>query len=999
MPMKPTVRRWVEVVLAGGALASLAVGQRTPGAPTKPVVRAGDLPAMRRTFAEPPMDARPMMRWWWFGPAVERTELARELRAMKAGGIGGAEIQPVYPLELDDPQKGFRNMRFLSPEFLNMVGFAAKTGEDLGMRMSLTLGSGWPYGGEWVPVTESAGRLRVVVIQLVGAESSVPAPPMENGEELLATFLAAGTEESYDAEHAQMVSAGPDGRLNLPEAHHGAQVALFFIAGRTGQQVKRPAVGAEGFVIDHFSREAVADHLRNVGDPLVRAFGDHPPYSVFSDSLEVYGSDWTPELLSEFRNRRGYDLTPLLPEMIAGTNEEAADLRYDWARTLAELIDANYLEQIDAWARSHRTKFRSQSYGIPAVTLSSNRLVDLPEGEGSQWHGPFSYTRWATSASHIYGRPVTSAETWTWLHSPPFRATPLDMKAEADTFFLQGVNQLMGHGWPYSPPPSGEPGHSFYAAGVFNDQNPWWIVMPDVTAYLTRISWLLRQGQPSSDVAVLLPEEDAQARFRPGAATVSDQMGNLLGPELTSAILDAGYNYDFVDAQAIDRAGIPFRVLVIPGLERLPLETYRRIAEYASRGGVVIATGHAPARAPGFIEGLRDSAGVRAISQQLFAPTEGNTRLVPDAKDIGATLATFLRPDMSLHPAAPEVSFIHRRLPDADLYFVANTDNRPHSFSATFRTDRKAAEWWDPFTGSVTGAGEAPSIAMSLAPYESRLVVFAERAVTVQAAKPASFAPIDLSRDWKVIFDKSGAAETMPMLRWWSEDEREKYYSGTVTYARSVEIPDEVVRAGAVILDFGEGTPAEKRPSNLPGMRAWYDAPLRDAAVVYVNGKRAGSVWHPPYRIDLGPLLHTGPNELKIVVANTAINELAGRALQDYSLLWEKYGKRFAPQDMDHLEPLPSGIAGPLRLIPNGYTAFPAERWLMLLGQEVARYQIDRDGPIIAVQMEIKYGDFGSDPEYLQHLRTIFQKAGFADGCVHRSDVSAQAQRALLVPL
>ena len=96
---------------------------------------------------------------------------------------------------------------------------------------------------------------------------------------------------------------------------------------------------------------------------------------------------------------------------------------------------------------------------------------------------------------------MTSSETWTWLHSPVFRATPLDMKAEADLHFLQGVNQLIGHGWPYSPPEAGEPGWRFYAAAVFNDHNPWWIVMPDVARYLQRVSYLLRQGEPANDVA------------------------------------------------------------------------------------------------------------------------------------------------------------------------------------------------------------------------------------------------------------------------------------------------------------------------------------------------------------------------------------------------------------------------------------------------------------------------------------------------------------------
>jgi hypothetical protein len=52
-------------------------------------------------------------------------------------------------------------------------------------------------------------------------------------------------------------------------------------------------------------------------------------------------------------------------------------------------------------------------------------------------------------------------------------------------------------------------------------------------------------------------------------------------------------------------------------------------------------------------------------------------------------------------------------------------------------------------------------------------------------------------------------------------------------------------------------------------------------------------------------------------VANTAINELAGRAGPDYRLLNLRYGEKFTPQDMDHLEPQPSGILGQLRLIPE----------------------------------------------------------------------------------
>ncbi len=112
--------------------------------------------------------------------------------------------------------------------------------------------------------------------------------------------------------------------------------------------MKRAAVGAEGWVLDPFSKEAVATHLQAVGEPLVSAFGATPPYAIFSDSLEAYGADWTPELPAEFLKRRGYDLLPHLPELVAGGTPAAAKVRHDWGKTLTELVDENYLTQINS---------------------------------------------------------------------------------------------------------------------------------------------------------------------------------------------------------------------------------------------------------------------------------------------------------------------------------------------------------------------------------------------------------------------------------------------------------------------------------------------------------------------------------------------------------------------------------------------------------------------------------------------------------------------------
>src|ERR1019366_7893732 len=438
----------------------------------------------------------------------------------------------------DDPAKGLKNLPFLSPEMLDDVAYAQSEGRKLGLRIDVTLCSGWPYGGPHITLEEAATRLRTAEVSVPAGATAITVPTLAEGksvanlsktrfvidglpklavgDSILSAVIVASVAPPATTSPGRDAGSPPvawDAASAQPLQVSGSQIAiapsdkprtaLFFIQSHTGQQVKRAAVDADGYVLDPFSHEAVAKHLDKVGEPLVKAFGATPPFAIFSDSLEAFGADWTPKLPEEFKKRRGYDLIPHLPELVAGGTPEAETIRHDYGRTLTELVDENYLAQINTWAIAHHTRFRSQTYGEPAVSFSSQNLVGLAEGEGPQWR-TFSTLRWATSANHVFGHNVSSGETFTWLHSPVFRATPLDMKTEADIDFIMGENLLIFHGWPYSAPKAGEPGWSLYAAAVFNYHNPWHPVMPAVTSYIARISYLMRQGQPANQVAVLL---------------------------------------------------------------------------------------------------------------------------------------------------------------------------------------------------------------------------------------------------------------------------------------------------------------------------------------------------------------------------------------------------------------------------------------------------------------------------------------------------------------
>ena len=891
---------------------------------------------LQKGFVSPPDNARILMRWWWFGPAVTKPELERELRVMKDAGIGGAEVQPVYPLLSDDTAAGIKNLPYLSGEFLDMLRFTAEKCKELGLRFDLTLGSGWSYGGANTPINEAAGQLRVERIKVEPNTKRIPLPSMISAEKLQSVFFREvspsnpGPMEEFPGDPWHEVKDVHDDAIWLNSTPHDGEL-LIFISSKSGMQVKRPAVGAEGYVLNHLDQPSVEDYLKTTGDRLFTAFDKTTiPYSIFCDSLEVYNQDWTDDFLAEFQKRRGYDLRPYLPALVADIGPKTADIRYDWGRTITELFNERFMVPVEAWAKAHGTKFRIQAYGIPPAAISSNRFADISDGEGAQWK-VVRAARWASSANHIYGRDVTSSETWTWLHSPVFRATPLDIKAEADIHFLQGINQLIGHGFAFTPPQVEYPGWRFYAAGVYTEKNPWWIVMPDLAKYLQRMSYLMRQGTPQNDVALYLPNADAYAGLTAGKVHLIDVERQLVGDRIMPAIFEAGYNLDFFDDEMLKTVGSvekgalalgssKYRVVVLPGMERMPLESLRKLDAFVKAGGILIATRRKPSIVPGLSATPTDLAEFSEIVGRLFGGGNASVKFVERDEDVGNTLRELLQPDVAMLPASGDFGFVHRSTPDAEVYFLANTSNQKRNVQIVFRASG-TPELWDAMNGDVAAAevvskdARSTTLSFTFEPYESHIIVFSKRSGLPAMKKPSEIVSrIDLSSHWRVSFG-SDQPTIMSRLHSWADDDATRNFSGAATYEKSVELPNGTVSNGTRIqIDFGDGTPVPVEPIT-NGMQTWLDPPIREAAVIFVNGLRAGSLWAPPYRLDITRFLKPGRNDLKITVGNTALNYMAGHRLPDYKLLNLRYGERFQAQDMNKIKVLPSGIIGDPKLV------------------------------------------------------------------------------------
>ncbi len=878
-------------------------------------------------FLNPPPEARMRMYWHVFGPAWNHEGIDHQLTLLRQAGVGGVTLIPFYPVAIDDPARGIKNQAFLSREFLDNFAYAAKKAKSLGLRFSVEGGTGWPFGGPTVRLQDAAQRIRRVAVPPTADGTAYAMPTLQEGERILAAWRQ-------------------QRRIDLPaigdERPHGNEPLTLFVTGPTYMKVKRAALGADGYVLDHYNTPALERWLEANVSPLLRA-APGLVESIFCDSLEVYNANWTHDLPQVFLKRRGYDLVSRLVELFDDKGVTSPDLRFDFWRTLAELNEERFTKPLGAWSGKHGVKLEMEAYGTPPSPLTSFRHIDVPTGEQYEWMG-FSFSRYASSGGHLAAKRVIGAEAWTWTGIPNRLVDSLrDLKLASDFHFLAGINDLTGVGFSYSPPSVAPPGWLPYFGPVMNQNNPQWPFFKYLVQYVNRSQWLLRQGKPIAQIALYLPVEQAFARgpvaqmpldfllrdhFVTGEKTGEFSLVNARKhrSDLIHTLVTRGYNFDGIDFWTLIRqASIKggklicgdgaYSVVILPDVEGMELEALEKLAEFVRQGGTLIATGRTPDRSFGGASGNRArDLRLKQLSRELFGGSyvgRGKTAFVGAATDVTSS-AVFTEGARNAHIAPlrsePSVASVQRRTSDYDIVFVANTADVPADF--TFGHQKTPVLQLDPATGEhrvrLAPGGTARPLPVHLAARGSTFLLYPRRATAESRSRLVRLDATDVSSresvrkwdgaEWKVTF--SGPDAPRPVLTGdlvsWIQWPGGKAFSGQATYETTFAWDEPA--GGSIKLRFHE---------------------VREAGEVWVNDKLAGGVWLPPYDVEIGPLLKQGKNTVKVTVGNLMLNRLLGLPDEDLRPLRAAYGNRFPdPQEKKVTkDPPPAGLIGPVELI------------------------------------------------------------------------------------
>ncbi|MCC6487480.1 MAG: hypothetical protein IT364_08260 [Candidatus Hydrogenedentes bacterium] len=907
-------------------------------------------------FANPPLSARPRAYWDWVNGAVDLKQLTRDLEEMHAKGMGGGEMWDTGALRNPNGMVP-AGPAFLGPESVEAIHHSLKEAKRLGLELGLVTSSGWNAGGSWVTPEWAGKNVYVATITVEGPAAinqALPFPEVPEkcpkGPDGLPLYHRDVAVLAVPG-NADKVIAGPSAVLNLSDhttegtlqwdAPAGPWTILRFVCTNNGQTLIAPSPNSDGLLIDFLDPDATRMHFQYMLDRL----GVTPEnaaelglkyFEVDSMELEP-GIQWTDDFVEYFQSHIGYDPTPWLP-VLAGWTIQSADesgrFLYDYKKAVSDLLIFSHYTTGSEMLRRYGMEFNGEAGGpgppiwatCPVDALKALGNVDVPRGEFWIRHRNMFLVKEISSASHIYGKPIVDAESFTtWRR---WKDSPFIFKQAADRAFCEGLNRITFHGFVHSPEEAGIPGRAYHAGADINPRVTWWEQARPFIDYLARCSYMLQQGKFVADVCYFYG--DQAPNFYP-------EFHDVPGKPLLEG-LGKGYDYDVVNSDVIlnrmsvqdGRIALPdgmsYAALMLRDQSQMPLEVLEKIESMVKAGATII--GPKPLTVPGLLDHEEKSRRLQELAASLWGPCDGNS--VTSNSYGKGTVHWGVSPRDVLRQAGliedfqyastsgePGLDYIHRRVGDTDVYFVRNPSSSWANADCVFRVTDKSPEEWSPDSGAIrrlwtyTAHDGGTSVPLSLAPGAATFIVFRPHdgkdghTAVARVTGPSGAPPAE------VVACTQTAAD---LLAWVDGAYRVVMSDGARFEAQVSGISGPQVVPGAWELHFPEkwGAPPmavfdslhswaddadqgikyfsgkatykkvlQVAPALLEsGHRLYLDlGAVADLAEVRLNGKSLGILWKEPFRVDITEAAVAGDNALEVDVTNMWINRLSGDLL------------------------------------------------------------------------------------------------------------------------
>jgi hypothetical protein len=911
-----------------------------------PVLETASLDEVYQGFQNPPIDSRLFVRWWWNGNRLSKKEILRELDVMKAAGIGGVEINPIAFPRGADPA-GYEAMTLFTEEWMEMLDVALRGAKERGIICDMIVGSGWPFGGEFLKKEEQTQMVTVETIDLNGGktqrfnlqdllDSVNPDIHSKNKtvykDLLMARLLPKESQNFREGDDLMENISGDELILTVPEGNH----VLYYVVKMTGYMaVINGAPGAAGPVLNHYNKAATQNYLNRISGYINGKMGDMGHYirAMFCDSMELEGANWNDDLPAEFEKRRGYSLVPYLPFVLKKvghmgnpleeeygtrfsphTEEEIKRVGLDFYQTRMELFKERFIDTFHDWCHQNRVQSRMQAYGRGMHPLEASMAIDIPECEtwlfkevGTQYpdtglvgRAPRMCNKYVSSGANLAGRKLVSCEEITNT-SMAFMATLERIKIAGDQSNISGVNHSILHGFNYSPPEAGFPGWVRYGT-YFSEQNPWWPYFRKWADYKARVSFLLQNATPQANVGILQPLTDLWLLHGPQRDPFPQKWYPEYQNNLWEAIHQNGGGCDYVSEKIIKQATFKngrmlyrersYSMLVLPEIETLDLKTTQSLVKFVNTGGKLVFIGKRPDKSPSFIDRERSDSSVKALVDDLLEKSNVLRYPAPSGDVIqwyGELQDTLgLKPYVRFNRTHKFLSQSSYRIGELSLFLLANTSLSEHiSLDAAFQVDERLHPWiWDPETGEkmpYPTPGSRHQLKLELPRATSVIIVF----------EPESGGSQLQLMDYSQQGEELDGAWQVHLNHLNGETQKLKLNSlaDLAENEQTHAFAGEAVYKKNIRIDSGD-------------YRYMDLGDVQGISELTLNGKFLGIRWYGAHRYDIGGVLQPGENTLSIKLTTIAGNYLKSLKDNPVAMAWTR-----------HQDYYPMGILGPVRIL------------------------------------------------------------------------------------
>jgi hypothetical protein len=904
-------------------------------------------------FRNPPAEARPFVRWWWNGNKIEEAEVTRELQLLKEAGFGGVEINPIaFPPGARET--GAESKVWMSEEWIEQLVHACSEAGDLGLIADLIVGSGWPFGGEFLEGDEIIQMVIPHQYTIEGARKYV----VTTGDlmERLKTDLSTGRghltfNERYPPQllYASLMASPLDGRERLIDLSGNLMelgsaelyldpsktyVLSYGVIQKGHRTVMHGAPGAAGPVMDHYKKEVTLAYLsrlrevaRQSGIPLSQLIR-----ALFCDSIELAGSNWTDGLSDLFFESYGYKLKPYMPfvfshssgymeypEMSPEFQDSVYRARYDFTRLLVDVFLKNFTQVFQDFCTSEELLCRYQAYGVPFLMgmLEGFMIPDIPESnnwiysaemdspswEWNLFHGYMVWNMFAASGGHLKGRKIISCEAMTNTRGV-FKTSLEEIKQHDDMNFITGINHSVLHGFNYSPPEAGFPGWIRYGA-YFSEQNPWWPYLNKWVDYNARLSYIFQNSKPQKSIAILGPTADHWSEV--GLIRQPFHAEPWYLHHLWQPISQAGYSAEYLNEKVIQEAEMGFglieygpmeyKALILANVRSMAPETAQKIQEFVESGGSLLIIDQMPERSVQMAMAEENDRTIRQIFEALCLdyPTHVTMAVSPVNQDLLNVWIYELLSEMSLQPD------VVIEEPDPDVYQIYQKAGYQsiYFFTNVHRSESAWVKASFPHVGGRPYFWDPETGERWKYPYDiddSELQIHLPPLKSVLLVFDKKLRRID---PYEARGNLTQIAELTPEWKVEGEHVNGQHFQWELTelsdFALSTD-PDQNSFAGKLIYS----TTFENQ-GNIGHLHL--GETHRGITRVRINGKDAGTNWYGDAVFPISPYLQAGENLLEITYTTVLANYCLD--LDDpVALNWTKYGEK-----------VPCGMEGPILLM------------------------------------------------------------------------------------